>query len=311
MTGKLFKYCFVVLLMLGTLVSNAQQDPMFTQYMNNPGIINPAYSGSSGNVNLNGIFRKQWLGFDWSPMTTSLSASTPIEKYDLGLGLTLVDDQLGPLHQTGLYIDYAKFFRFAKRRNLALGLKTGFNYIDIDLFNLYMNEPDPHIANNPYRKKFLPNFGVGAFYFTPKFYAGLSVPKLIRNSISDSENTNVVLGREERHYYFTMGYVYTIDDPVWKVKASMMSRLVEGAPPSVELTATVILYERLWFGLAYRFGDAIAIHGRFQVDERFQIGYSYDLNNSRLRKYNSGSHEIFLSYDFSFRGQRILSPRYF
>jgi type IX secretion system PorP/SprF family membrane protein len=297
--------------MISTLGVIAQQDPLFTQYMNNPGLINPAYTGSRGIMNVKGLFRKQWLGIDWSPTTTTLSFSSPLNKYDVGLGATFLDDQIGPMHQTGLYVDYSRFFRFSEKRNLALGLKAGFNYFDINLLNLRRQEYDPHLEMNPQTKAFLLNFGVGVYYFTPNFYAGLSIPKLIRNDIKDKNNTLLILGKEERHYFVTTGTLITIDDPVWKLRLSAMGRVVNGTPASVETEATVIIYDKVWIGFGYRLGDAITAHLRMQVNHKIQIGYSYDLNNSRLKNYNSGSHEIFLSYDFSFSRHRILSPRYF
>jgi type IX secretion system PorP/SprF family membrane protein len=309
---KMFKvrHILIVVMAIISFSGYAQQDPLFTQYMNNPGLINPAYAGSRGVSNVNGIFRKQWLGQEWSPTTTSLSISAPYSRYDIGVGFTFIDDQIGPLHQTGLYFDYAKFITFSQGRNLSLGLKGGFNSYDIDLANLVMHQEDPYIAAQPNRKAFLPNFGLGLFYFANNYYVGVSIPKIVRNSIKDSENTLVVLGKEERHYYLTAGRLFVIDQPVWKIKASMMSRFVNGAPASLELSATAIVYDRVWFGMTYRFGDAVAVHVRGQVNNHLQIGYSFDLNNSRLRAYNSGSHEIFISYDFSIQGAKIYSPRY-
>lgn len=305
------KYSFVILLFFSTLNVVAQQDPLFTQYMNNPVLINPAYCSSSGIMNVKGMFRKQWIGMDWSPATTAISFSSPLMDYDVGLGMTLLDDQIGPMHQTGLYVDYSRFFRFSENRNLGLGLKAGFNYYDINLLGLRMGEFDPYLANHAKTKSFLPNFGVGVYYFTNRFYAGLSVPKLIRNDIKDIDNTLVVLGKEERHYFFTIGGIVPIDDPLWKLRISALGRMVNGTPASVEAEATVIIFDKLWVGLGYRIGDAITSNLRLQINHKMQIGYSYDLNNSRLKNYNKGSHEIFLSYDFSFSKLRILSPRYF
>ena len=303
--------CLLFLLFTLAIATYAQQDPLFTQYMNNPVLINPAYAGSHTNLNVSGIFRKQWLNLDWSPTTTTLSVGSPFKDYDVGVGFSFVHDQIGPLNQTGLYLDYARNLRFSKNRTLSLGLKAGFNYFDVNLLNLITAEYDPYIASNPKDSDILPNFGIGIFYFASDYYIGLSVPKLIRNSYDKDENTLEIVGREERHYYLTAGYVFSIDDLLWKFKPSLMARVVNGAPASFELSGTFIFYETVWFGLTYRLGDAFAAHARWQVNDRFQIGYSYDLNNSRLRFYNNGSHEVFLCYDFSFRGRRILSPRYF
>ena len=148
MNTRKLKYGFIVLLLMFSFSGFSQQDPLFTQYMNNPGLINPAYAGSKGMTNISGSFRKQWVSMDWSPMTTTLWASTPYNKYDVGLGLTFLNDQIGPVNQTGLYFDYAKYFTLAKNRTLSLGLKAGFNYMDVNLLNLTINEPDPLLALN-------------------------------------------------------------------------------------------------------------------------------------------------------------------
>jgi type IX secretion system PorP/SprF family membrane protein len=106
MIQSLFKYLTILLLFVSTIRGFAQQDPIFSQYMNNPGIINPAYAGYCGNINMNGIFRKQWLGMDWSPTTTAISFNSPYKGFDVGIGLTYINDQIGPQQQNSIYADY-------------------------------------------------------------------------------------------------------------------------------------------------------------------------------------------------------------
>lgn len=289
----------------------AQQEPMFTQYMSNPGIINPAYAGISGNINMSGIFRKQWLGVDWSPTTTTISINSPSREYELGFGLNFIDDQIGPMHQTGLYFDYARHLKFSEKHNLSMGLRCGFNYCDIDLLNLRSNDVDPHLIMYPGYKKLLPNFGIGFMYYTKNYFLGFSVPKLVRNSIKDKENTMELIGREERHYFLTSGFLFTIHENVLRIKPSVFIRYVNGAPLSFEANMAAIMYERFWVGVSYRVTDAIIGFVKVKVDDQLHIGYSYDMNNSRLRSYNKGTHEIYFSYDLSYKNRRILSPRYF
>ncbi len=306
------KFSLLLVMLLLTLVVKAQQDPMFTQYMNNPVVINPAYAGSSGNFNLGGIFRKQWTGTgDWSPTTNSISVNSPFFDYKVGLGFTFINDNVYPVEQNGVYVDYAYHLQFDRGNNLSLGLKAGFNHFRKDLLSLDSYEADSWVFENGLSSKFLPNFGVGAYFYKPnKYFLGLSIPKLLRNSFADDEDNNDAVAREEIHYYFTGGFVKTVD-AVIKVKPSFMIRHVSGAPISIELSTTAIFYDRLWTGLSYRLGDAISGHVRMQLNDQMQLGYSYDLTNSRLRNYNNGTHEVFISYSFSFRQKRVLSPRYF
>lgn len=310
MKQKLLRHIIISLLLFIGLNSYGQQDPMFTQYMNNPVLINPAYAGSLGALNFNGIFRKQWVGIDWQPTTTSLSVNSPFWQYQIGVGFTFIHDKIGPLSQTGIYLDYAYHLDLDNGARFSMGLKSGFNYYQKDLRNLTTHEYDPWVASSPVNTKFLFNSGVGFYYVAEKFYAGLSVPKLLRNSLSDLENTYEIIGKEERHYFLTGGALFDVNT-ILKFKPTAMLRVVNGAPFSVDVTATLIVYERLWAGLMYRFGDAVGFHARFEVSDGLQIGYSYDLTNSRLKVYNAGTHEIFFSYTIQQKGQRILSPRYF
>lgn len=301
-------FCLFTLI---SVSSFAQQDPLYTLYMNDPILINPAYAGTRGNLSLNGVFRKQWVGLDWQPTTTSITINSPFWKYKVGIGFSFMNDNIGPLQQTGLYIDYAYHLRFSGNRNLSLGLKTGFTNYDLNLSDLITIDWNDIVKNIDYNKPFRPNFGIGAYYFTEKFYAGFSIPLLVRNSLVDRDNTYELLGREDRAYFVTSGFVFTAIDPILKIKPTVLARAIFGAPPSIEVSATAILYDRVWFGLLYRFGDAIAANARLQINNQFQIGYSYDLTSTELRPLNKGTHEIMLNYVFTRRGERILSPRYF
>ena len=306
----LITYLIILLLLCATVECYGQQDPIFTQYMNNPVLINPAYAGSYGNLNFNGIFRKQWVGMEWQPTTTSFSITSPFLSYNVGIGLTFINDDLGPsLTQTGVYTDYSYHIDFDNSR-LSLGLKGGFNFYQKDLRFL---DTDDGMGNDPAatkESKFLFNSGIGAYYFNEMYYVALSIPKFFRNSLSNYENTYQAVGKEERHYYLTGGGVVTMS-PILKFKPTFMLRIVNGAPSSFETSATLIVFQKVWAGFMYRFGDSFGIHARYEMNDAIQIGYSFDLNNSRLRLYNFGTHEIFLSYTLRKSGKRILSPRYF
>ena len=312
MKHKLLRHIIIILLLLLSVSSFGQQDPMFTQYMNNPQLINPAYAGSNGNLNFNGIFRKQWAGsgIDWAPTTTSLSINSPFLDYKVGVGLDFMHDDIGPLTLTGIFTDYAYHVQFQDEGTLSLGLKGGFNYYQKNLTGLITDEYDHYVNDHLVVEKPLFNVGVGAYYYTNTYFIGASVPTLIKSSLVDSENTLEIQSRKEQHLFLTAGYVFDINT-LFKFKPTTMLRMVNGSPISFELSATAIFVEKIWFGVMYRFGDAMAVHARFEVKDGFQLGYSYDLTTSELSQYNSGTHEIFFSYTIRKSGKRILSPRYF
>jgi type IX secretion system PorP/SprF family membrane protein len=311
MKRKLKRYILLGLFALLSLSSFSQQDPMYTLYMNDPILINPAYAGSRGNMSLNGVFRKQWVGMDWQPTTTSITLNSPFLNYKIGVGFSFMNDKIGPMQQTGIYLDYAYHLHFTENRNLSLGLKAGFTNFDLNLLDLTTTEWDQYVQSNDKPSRFLPNFGIGAYYFTDWYYAGFAIPLLVKNSLVDKDNTLELIGREDRTYFISAGMVFDLVKPIIKLKPTILARAVFGAPPSVEVAATAIFYDRVWFGLLYRIGDAIAANARVQVTSQLQIGYSYDLTNTDLRPHNKGTHEIMVNYVFTRRGQRILSPRYF
>ena len=311
MKQKLSGHIIFIVLLLISVSSFGQQDPMFTQYMNNPQLINPAYTGSQDNLNFNGIFRKQWVGaaIPWAPTTTSLSISSPFNSINVGVGLDFGYDDVGPMSLIGIFTDYAYHIKFDNGAKLSLGLKAGFNYYQENLIGLYTYEYDNYLALHSETNKLLFNTGVGVYYYTDKYFIGASIPTLVRNSLVELDNTNLILARKEQHLFLTSGYEFELNT-LFKLKPTVMFRMVNGAPVSAEVSATANFADKMWLGLMYRFGDAMAIHARFEVQDGFQIGYSYDLTTSELNHYSSGTHEIFFSYTIKRKRERVVSPRY-
>lgn len=288
----------------------AQQDPMFTQYMYNPVTINPAYAGSNGTLNFTALHRQQWVGIDGAPKTLALSLNSPFIKYNVGVGLSLLYDAIGPVKQTGLYADYAYHLKVTNQVKLAFGIKGGVNVFDIDLTNLQGAQGDEYVSLYGARKMYLPNIGVGTYLYSDRFYVGLSIPKMLQNSLTDDPNNLDVLNKEERHYFFTGGFVVDLAENI-RLKPTTTVRVVNGSPTSWELSANFLFHDRLWVGGMYRFQDALGAMVKFNVTNQLSLGYSYDVTQSRLRSYNQGTHEVYVSYDFAFQNKKVLSPRFF
>ena len=161
--AKRIKINLIIFFLLGIISSvSAQQDPMFTQYMHNPVSINPAYAGSRGTLNIVSMHRRQWVGIDGAPKTLTLSVNSPFIKFNVGVGLSLIYDQIGPIKQTGIYADYSYHLRVTSKTKLAFGLKGGFNYYDVNLLNLIGTDGDDYVALYGARKMFLANIGIGS-----------------------------------------------------------------------------------------------------------------------------------------------------
>ena len=294
----LFLFCIV-----GSV--SAQQDPMFTQYMHNPVSINPAYAGSRGTLNAVLMNRQQWVGIDGAPTTMTLSINSPFIGYNVGIGLSLIYDQIAPTKQVGIYGDYAYHIKVTDKVKLALGIKGGFNMYDVNTQNLRGSQYEDNPKTG---KMYLPNFGLGSYLYSDRFYLGLSIPKMLQNSLSD--NANTILNREDRHYFFTGGLVIDIIENV-RFKPSFTFRMVNGAPLSAEFSGAILLHDRLWLGGMYRYADALGAMLKFDISNQLSMGYAYDMTLSRLGNYNQGTHEAYISYDIAYRNKKILSPRYF
>ncbi len=303
------KIRFIILFLLGIVGSvSAQQDPMFTQYMHNPVSINPAYAGSRGTLNAVLMHRQQWIGIDGAPKTLTFSINSPFIKYNIGIGFSLIYDQIGPVKQTGLYADYAYHLKVTEKVKFAFGMKGGLNIYDVNLMGLQGAQYEDEVLLNGVRKMYLPNFGIGSYLYSDRFYLGLSIPKMLQNSLSDNQNT--LTNKEERHYFFAGGIVVDISENI-RFKPSFTFRMVNGAPLSSEFSGAVLLHDRLWLGAMYRFADSFGGMVKFDITNQLSLGYSFDMTQSRLRNYNQGTHEVFISYDIAFRNKKILSPRFF
>lgn len=305
------KSILVAIVLLSSIWSaSAQQDPMFTQYMHNAVTINPAYAGSRGTLNFVAMDRQQWVGMEGAPKTLTISVNSPFTGYHVGVGLSVIHDEIGPTKQTGIYADYSYHLKITEKTKLAFGLKGGMNFYDINLLNLRGAQNDDHLMLDGVRKLYLPNFGVGGYLYSDRYYVGFSIPKILQNDLSDDNSTSQYANKEERHIFLTGGIVLDISENI-KFKPSTTLRMVSGSPVSAELSAAVLLQDRLWIGAMYRFEDALGALIKFDLTKQLSIGYSYDMSQSDLRPFNQGTHEIYVSYDVAFKNRKILSPRYF
>ena len=291
----------------------AQQDAMFTHYMFNTLAVNPAYAGSRDAFTVTGLHRSQWVGFEGAPLTQTLTMHTPIPLKNAGVGLSFVNDKIGPTRTTSFYADFSYKIKLNERASLAFGMKGGVNLLKGDLTSLSLTDPnDPAYSTNE-QSDVLPNFGFGLYYFTDKYYIGASIPKLLEN---DFKNNSVAgstdLGGEEKHYFFIAGAVFNLNEN-FKLKPTTFVKITNAAPIEADLTTTLIYHDKVWLGAMFRTGDAMGVLLGINITDVLAVGYSFDwsYNNSTFQ-YNQGSHEIMLRYDLIFKNEKkIYSPRYF
>jgi len=293
--------------MLTCYTGFAQQDAQYTQYMYNTININPAYAGSRGVMSIFGLHRTQWVGLDGAPTTNAFSINTPINNSNLGVGVSFVNDKIGPTSDNTISADLSYTIQTSEEFKLSFGIKASGN-----LFNLDVNRLNPADANDPnlqnFDNEFSPNFGAGIYLHSDKMYFGLSVPNFLQDSkYNDNE---VAVFQERMNFYAIGGYVFDISPSV-KFKPAFLTKLVTGSPLQVDASANFLFFDKLMLGAAYRWDAAMSALAGFQVTDGLFIGYSYDRETTQLRNYNSGSHEVFLRFELFNKVSKLVSPRFF
>ncbi len=295
-------------LMLLSFSAISQQDEQSSLYMFNPLQFNPAYAGSRGDLSVTGVVRSQWVGIKGAPKSQFISLNSPLKIKNMALGMHVCNDAIGSKNRTSFYGDYSYTLNFKHFRKLNLGVSGGAEQLTIDNTKLLVNDPTDVQFLGTY-SQLKGNAGVGLYYYTDKFFAGLSVPRLFETSL---KNNSIVLSNNftKRHYFLTAGYVFPLNSVV-DLKTSVLLKIVPNAPLTADINANFFFYKKLWIGALYRLNESAGINIAFQLKEKLMFGYSFDfVTNGLSRINNSGSHEIMLNYSLN-RKKAFGSPRYF
>lgn len=304
---------FLFMLILSSIDIYSQQDSQFTQYMYNTININPAYAGSRGVMSIFGLYRNQWVGLDGAPVTMAGSFNTPIANSNIGLGLSVLKDEIGPSDETSISADISYSIPTSERFKLSFGVKATANLLNIDFSKLNIYNPTDPRFQNSVDNRFSPNVGAGLYFHSDKTYLGLSVPNILETKHFDQSSTSnsaSFVATERMHYYFIAGHVFDLS-PSIQFKPAVLTKMVQGAPLQVDVSGNFLINEKLTLGVAYRWDAAISAMAGFQINDSWFIGYGYDLETTKLGNYNSGSHEIFLRYELFQNYDRVISPRFF
>lgn len=302
------KLILVLILFFCYSAGFAQQDAQFSQYMYNTININPAYAGSRGVISIFGLYRTQWVGLDGAPETSSFSVNTPINT-NVGVGVSIINDKIGPTNENNLSADFSYSIPTSAMAKLSFGLKGSANLFSLDPSKLKPEDQgDPQFQD--FKNKFSPNVGAGIYWHTNKAYVGLSIPNFIQaNRYDDNDNA---IYKDQINYYFIAGYVFNLDHyEMVKFKPALLTKMVDGSPLQIDFSANFMFNEKFVIGAAYRWSASVSALAGFQITDGLYIGYAYDRETTRLANYNSGSHEIFLRFEFLNKYSAITSPRFF
>ena len=295
----------IILLLLLAVCAHGQQDPQYTQYMYNMNVMNPAYAGSKENLSLGLLYRTQWTGLDGAPKTGTFFGHLPVSD-KMGVGLSVIADEIGPVRETNAYADVSYTLRLAGEHRLAFGVKAGATFHDLGLGGVELIDPnDPYFTNT---SGVTPNVGAGVFYYTDNYYLAFSVPNILSSVKLDAEGTEY--GTETSHYFLTGGYVFQVS-PNTKLKPSFLVKSAFTAPTSFDVNLNALFFEKFEIGASYRLDDSFSGLVNFAITPNIRVGYAYDGVTSDIRRYAPASHEFMLLFDLNFAKKISRSPRYF
>lgn len=328
-------YTLLVLIMVGGTSLFAQQDAMFTKYMFNSLSYNPAYAGSKEHIAANLIHRTQWWGIEGAPQTQSLIAHTPMPNNRVGMGLSVVNDKIGPTNSIQAYLSYAYRIPMGKGK-LSVGLQGGLMNWRADWSKLTLQNGGDVAFEEANPSRMLPNFGVGVYYYTKNFYVGASSPQLIEYDLREGDIDTEQWARQYRHYYFSAGAAFPINGDALIFKPSILVKNVGllsgmnkddaytafGAPTEFDIDLSLMFYQALWVGASFRSAiegivgddssfDSVDIWAAYYLANGLRVGLAYDYTLTELQQPAGGSFEVMLGYEFDYKTKQVVTPRYF
>lgn len=304
----LIAYCLIF-----SISALAQQESMYNHYMFNTQLFNPGYIGSTQAYSLNILQRNQWVGFDGAPVSQALSFCTPVQSKRLAYGLTAINDKIGPIINNSFAADLAYHLVLNGNDNiLSLGMKFSLNSYNVDTDDLNLNQINDPMFNNE-STGLRPNIGSGVYYYTPKFYLGLSVPYFLQDKL---------LG-QKRHFYLTSGILVNLTRDI-QLRPSALVKMTRGVPINMDISNLFIFRDQFWLGANLRstyknlspseetgggFGGIFGLN----ISENIMVSYAYSYSlGNKTGLYNDGTHEIILRLKLFNKEKALIdSPRYF
>jgi len=313
------KILFILTFLFVAIFGYSQQERQYTQFMYNKLSFNPGYAGSFDAASLTGIYRNQWIGLDGAPKSVTLSFDAPLKNERVGIGLNLHTNKIGITNTVTVDGAYAYHIKMGAG-TLGIGVQASIRYFSNDYSDSRLVatqdiDTDGGIPTDNVNK-YVPNFGAGLFYSTEKFYAGISVPRLINNNI-DFSSLNPDVGQEFRHFYAMTGVLLKMSEKV-QLQPQVLFKYVSNAPSDVDLNLNLIFDQRFTIGATYRVGgddqnagESVDLLASAYLTRSLLFGLSYDFTMSGLKQANSGSIEAIVKYNFGTMPEDIINPRFF
>jgi len=296
-------FCFLVPLFI------FGQNTQFTnQYIFNPIALNPALAGSSDALSANLLYRNQLVGFEGAPETLSFSAHSPMRKQNMGLGISLINNQIGVSNETNLIANYSFKIKM-KNGNLAMGLGGGFIMMNTAWTELLANDLNDDLIQNNSPTYLIPEVSIGAYYSTTKYHIGFSIPYMLSYEFNSSKDKYNVSNHFSKYSYTITGdYIFNLQQNL-KIIPSVLLKYQKESKSDFIIISRLIYLDKYSVGTAYD-SERKLFKGMFQIqlNKQFRLGYMSDFNSTKYNKSSVGAHELMIRYDFKYT-IKVHSPR--
>lgn len=285
----------ILLVLTGSILfqfANAQQDPIYSQYINNPMTINPAYAGLNNRLNASVSYRNQWTGFDGNPTTFNFNSHLSLLDNKIGAGLLVMQDQIGNTKNTEVEAAFSYKLPIDDNNTLSFGMQAGFITFRNNVGELNLEDPTDEAflqTENVTR----PNVGVGAILKSEKYFVGLSIPRLL-NTVLDQGGQTFEL--YDRHFYLFGAYVFYLNENI-RFKPAALLRGVSGAPMSVDLNFTATLNEKYGAGIFTRNFNTYGLQLQARLTEKLKLAYTFEIPTGSSVGPAFTTHELFLGFE--------------
>ena len=302
------KIIIIIFWLLVPLFIFGQNTQFTNQYIFNPIALNPAIAGSEDALSASLLYRNQWVGFNGAPKTLSFSAHSPMRKQNMGLGISVINNQIGVSNETSLIGNYSFKIKM-KKGNLAMGLGGGFIMMNTAWTKLLANDLNDNLIQNNSPTYLIPEVSLGAYYSTKKYNVGFSLPYMLSYTFNSLKDKYDVKNDFSAYTYILSGdYVFDLQQDL-KVISSLMLKYQKESKSDFILISRLIYMDKYSVGMAYD-SERKLFKGmfQFQLNKQFRLGYIADFNSTKLSKYRVGSHELMIRYDFKYT-IKVNSPR--
>lgn len=284
-----------------------QQEAVYSQYLFNQMVINPAYAGSRNSMSAVLLHRTRWMGMEGAPATSTFSLSSDLNKSNVAWGVNMAADRLGATTNVTAALAAAYHLRL-KTGKLSFGLRAGIYNSSINWSKLDFRDQTDDLNVGSRQSNTVPTLDFGLYYYTRKFYVGLGLNHMngAQFNYPDIVGENFYL---RPYNTFGMGYAWEINDK-FTLKPSFLLKQTNGFASNLDLNLSALFYKRIWFGVSFRNQTSMNFLLEVNITDYMRAGYSYDAFINKLNTASGGAHELFVGFDFTTKKTKTVSTRY-